>query len=94
MIEIQDIKRTAKLASIQLTEEEESKFSKQLSDVLKFIQQMNEVDTTGVEPMVNTVHFSNVMREDVEIYESTREELMQNAPEREGDFFKVPKIGN
>ena len=68
--------------------------SKQLSDVLGYVEQMNEVDTTGVEPMSHAISFSNVMREDVEYYEQTREELMQNAPDREGDFFKVPKIGN
>lgn len=93
MIEIKDVKHVAKLARLCLSEEEEIKFSKQLGDILKYIEQMNEVDTTGVEPMSHAISFSNVMREDIEIYEQTREELMQNAPDREGDFFKVPKIG-
>ena len=53
---------------------------------------MNEVDTTGVEPMNHPIDFVNVVREDKEIYENTREELMSNAPDVEGDFFKVPKI--
>lgn len=53
---------------------------------------MNEVDTTGVEPMSHSIDFSNVMREDIEHYEATREELMSNAPDVEGEFFKVPKI--
>lgn len=93
MIEIKDVEHVAKLARLALSEEEKSKFSKQLTDILKYVEQMNEVDTTGVEPMSSALDFSNVMRDDVVKYENTREELMQNAPEREGDFFKVPKIG-
>lgn len=92
MIDIEDVKHVAKLARLELTPDEEIKFSKQLQDILNYVEQMNEVDTTGVEPMSHAIDFSNVMREDVEFYEHTREELMQNAPEREGDFFKVPKI--
>ena len=53
---------------------------------------MNEVDTTGVEPMNHAMEFYNVMREDIVKYENTREELMANAPDSESDFFKVPKI--
>ena len=53
---------------------------------------MNEVDTAGVEPMNHPIDFTNVMRDDVKIYENTREELMSNAPDIEGEFFKVPKI--
>ena len=92
MIEIKDVEHVAKLARLELTEEEKVKFSKQLGDVLGYVDEMNEVDTTSVQPMSHAVEFSNVMREDVEIYEQTREELMSNAPDREGDFFKVPKI--
>ena len=92
MIEIKDVEHVAKLARLELTEEEKVKFSKQLGDVLGYVNAMNEVDTTDVKPMSHAVEFSNVMREDVKIYENTREELMQNAPDIEGEFFKVPKI--
>ncbi len=92
MIEVKDVEHVAKLARLALTEEEKNKFSKQLDDILKYVEQMNEVDTTGVEPMSHAIDLSNVMREDVVRYEQTKEELMDNAPDREGDFFKVPKI--
>ncbi len=92
MIQIKDVEHVARLARLELTEEEKVKFSKQLGDVLGYVNEMNEVDTNGIQPMSHAVEFSNVMREDVEIYEQTREELMANAPDREGDFFKVPKI--
>ena len=92
MITIKDVEHVAKLARLELTEEEKVKFSKQLGDILKYVEQMNEVDTSSVKPMSQAIEFCNVMREDEEIYEQTKEELMQNAPDREGDFFKVPKI--
>ncbi len=92
MITIKDVEHVAKLARLELTEEEKEKYTHQLGDVLAHVEKMNEVDTTGVEPMNHPIDFVNVMREDVKIYDNTREELMSNAPDVEGDFFKVPKI--
>ena len=92
MITIKDVEHVAKLARLELTEDEKVMFTGQLGDVLAHVERMNEVDTTGVEPMNHPIDFSNVMREDVKIYENTREELMQNAPDVEGEFFKVPRI--
>ena len=92
MIEIKDVEHVARLARLNLTEDEKVKFSKQLGDILKYMEQLNEVDTTGVEPMNHPIDFSNVMREDVARYDCSREELMANAPEVEQDYFKVPKI--
>ncbi len=92
MIEIKDVEHVAKLARLELEEDEKPKFARELSDVLKHVEMMNEVDTKGVEPMNHSIDFSNVMREDIECYEQTRDELMANAPDVESDFFKVPKI--
>ena len=92
MITKKDVEHVAKLARLELTEEEKEKFTYQLGDVLAHVEKMNEVDTTNVEPMNHPIDFVNVTREDVKIYDSTREELMSNAPDIEGEFFKVPKI--
>ena len=92
MITIKDVEHVAKLARLELSEEEKEIFTHQLGDVLSHVEKMNEVDTTGVEPMNHPIDFVNVMREDNKIYENTREELMANAPDIEGEFFKVPKI--
>jgi len=92
MITIKDVEHVAKLARLELTEEEKEVFTHQLGDVLAHVEKMNEVDTVGVEPMNHPIDFVNVMREDNKIYENTREELMSNAPDIEGEFFKVPKI--
>lgn len=92
MITVKDVEHVAKLARLELTEEEKEKFTSQLGDVLKYVEQMNEVDTSNVEPMAHAIDFVNVMREDVVKYEQTKEELMKNAPDAEDGFFKVPKI--
>ena len=64
MITIKDVEHVAKLARLELTEDEKAKFTTQLGDVLKYVDQMNEVDTTGVEPMAHAIDFVNVMRDD------------------------------
>ena len=92
MITIKDVEHVAKLARLELTEEEKEKFTGQLGAVLEYVNQMNEVDTSDVEPMAHAIDFSNVMREDVVVYEQTKEELMKNAPYEENGFFRVPKI--
>ncbi len=92
MISIKDVEHVAKLARLELTEEEKEKFTKQLGAILEYAQQMNEIDTTGVEPMAHAIPVVNVMREDVPEYRQTKEELMANAPVEENGFFRVPKI--
>ena len=92
MITVKDVEHVAKLARLDLTEEEKEKFTGQLGDVLKYVEQMNEVDTSNVVPMAHAIDFVNVMREDTPYYEQTKEELLMNAPDEENGFFKVPKI--
>lgn len=92
MITVKDVEHVAKLARLELTEDEKELYTKQLGDVLKYVEQMNEVDTSDVKPMSHAIDFVNVMREDKVIYEQTKEALMSNAPDEENGFFKVPKI--
>ena len=92
MITTDNVKHVAKLARLELTEEETEKYSKQLGDILKYVEQMNEIDTTGIEPMPHAIPVYNVMREDVVKYEQTKDEMMANAPFEEDGFFRVPKI--
>ena len=92
MITIKDVEHVAKLARLELTEDEKVKFSKQLGDILKYVEQMNKVDTTDIEPMSHAIPIVNVMREDKVVSEQTKEELMANAPSEEDGFFRVPKI--
>ena len=91
MITVKDVEHVAKLARLELSDAEKELYTKQLGDVLKYVEQMNEVDTSDVKPMTQIVDFCNVMREDVPNLESSKEALMSNAPEEENGFFKVPK---
>ena len=92
MINKEEVKHVAKLARLELTDEEVNKYSQQLGSILEYVEQMNEVNTTGIEPMPHAIPVYNVMREDVVKYEQTKEEMMANAPFEEDGFFRVPKI--
>ena len=87
-----DVKKVAKLANLELTTEEEEKYSQQLSKILDYIEQLNEVNTEGVEPTYNvsglTAGGSNVMRPD-EVGDCTisQDEALQNAPQKKDGFF-------
>jgi len=92
MITTKDVEHVAKLARLALSEEEKEKFAPQLNSILEYVDELNEVDTTGIEPMAHSIKISNVMREDIVKQEFSREEMLKNAPEEEDGFFKVPKI--
>ena len=92
MITKEEVKHVAKLARLELTDSEIEKYSEQLGNILTYVEQMNEVNTEGIEPMPHAIPLTNVMREDVVKYEQNKEELMKNAPYEEDGFFRVPKI--
>jgi aspartyl-tRNA(Asn)/glutamyl-tRNA(Gln) amidotransferase subunit C len=93
MITKEQVEHVAKLARLSLTEEEVELYTKQLSKILDYIDQLNEVDTSGVEPMTQPIPKINVMRDDVVKKQFQREEMLKNAPHEEYGFFRVPKIG-
>ena len=73
MIGTEEVKHVAKLARLELTEEEVNKYSQQLGSILEYVEQMNKIDTTGIEPMPHAIPVYNVMREDIVKYEQTKE---------------------
>jgi aspartyl-tRNA(Asn)/glutamyl-tRNA(Gln) amidotransferase subunit C len=60
--------------------------------VLDFVEKLNEVDTTGVEPLIFMTDEQDVLREDVAKLEITKQEALMNAPVKDSDYFKVPKV--
>lgn len=92
MITIKDVEHVAKLARLEINEDEKETLTRQLGDILKYVEQMNEVDTSNVKPLSHAVELVNIMREDEICYEQTKSELMKNAPSEEDGYFKVPKI--
>ncbi len=82
----------AKLIRIELTDEERDLFSRQLADILEYVNQLKEVDIEGVEPMYHAVALTNRFRKDEVRPSLDREKALSNAPKRKDGFFVVPKV--
>ncbi|MEL6468119.1 MAG: Asp-tRNA(Asn)/Glu-tRNA(Gln) amidotransferase subunit GatC [Cyanobacteria bacterium J06623_4] len=92
MIDIEQVRKVANLARLELNEAEEAQFTEQLNGILEYVQQLNELDTEDVPPTTRAIEVSNITRPDrLEVF-TDREAILDSAPEREEDFFKVPKI--
>ncbi len=91
-IDREQVRKVAKLARLDLTEAEIEEFTGQLGAILEYVEKMNELDTAAVEPLAHCLPIHNVLRAD-EVRESLgTEKTLVNAPQRDGPFFKVPKI--
>lgn len=88
----EEVRHIAKLARLRLTDEEELSMADQLSKILDYIEQLNELDTTGVEPMSHVLDLVNATREDVVEQRITHEEALRNAPAADSDYFRVPRF--
>lgn len=91
-IDAATVRKVAKLARIAEPEEKLEPLAKELSSILNWIEQLNEVDTAGVEPMTTAIHTPLPMREDVVTEGGDPEQVLANAPKRAGNFFVVPKV--
>jgi len=86
------VEYTAHLARIELGQPELETLSKQLHDILDFIDKLKEADVEGVMPTSHILPVNNVLREDIVKPSLPVEEVLKNAPNRQGNFFAVPKI--
>ncbi len=89
-----DVRKVAKLCRLEIPEDDIEKYSNQLEGILEYISQLERIDTSNVPPTSRAVEVVNVLREDtvVSCTSGVREEILDLAPQREGEFFKVPKI--
>lgn len=87
-----DVRKVASLARLDLPEERIATYTDQLESILDYISQLQAVDTSGVVPTTRAVEVVNVTREDAVTPTDVREQILNQAPKREGDFFRVPKI--
>ena len=87
-----DVLKVAKLARLELPESEVELYTNQLEKILGYVAQLEKVETLDVEPTTRAVEVVNVVREDKVDQTTVREEMLEQAPQREGDFFRVPKI--
>ncbi len=91
-IDKEQVRKVAWLSRLDLTEAEIEQFTGQLSAILDYVAKMNELDTENIEPLAHCLPLSNVFREDIVTESLGTEKTLSNAPQTDGEFFKVPKI--
>lgn len=91
-VTIKDVDHIAALARLEFSDEEKEKFTHQLNDILHYIEKLNELDTSKVEPLSHVIELSNVFRDDVVKPSISPEEALKNAPAKVDTLFKVPKV--
>ena len=88
----EDVRKVAKLARLDLEEAKITTYASQLERILDYVSHLESIDTEGVQPTTRAVEVVNVTRADGVETTDVREELLNLAPQREGDFFRVPRI--
>jgi len=86
------VRRIARLARIRVTDEEAKALEQEISGILDWVKQLDEVDTSGVEPMTSVIPMVLKQRPDVVTDGGIADEVVANAPAREDHFFVVPKV--
>ena len=88
----EEVEYVAHLARLDFSEEENAKFTSQLNDILMYMEKLNQVETSGIEPMSHAITLQNAFRDDVVKESLTHELSLANAPDARGPFFRVPKV--
>ncbi len=91
-ISIEEVKKIASLAKLEFSEEELKDFAVQFKRIVGFVEQINKLNTVGIEPMVYPMENINIMREDTVMPSMPNEEIEKNAPDFGNNSIKVPKI--
>ncbi|MEA5113335.1 MAG: Asp-tRNA(Asn)/Glu-tRNA(Gln) amidotransferase subunit GatC [Geobacteraceae bacterium] len=88
----EEVEHVARLARLELSEEEKDLFTGQLDGILAYVDKLNELDTAGIQPTSHAVPMENAFREDVVAASIGLENALANAPDRSESFFRVPKV--
>jgi len=88
----EEVQRVAMLARLRLTAEEENRLTEELDGILHYMDKLNALDTSQVEPFTHAVDIVNAFREDKVTNQPNADALLANAPEKDETFFRVPKI--
>ena len=91
-ISAEDVLKVAKLARLNIPKEKISTYTAQLESILRYVSQLQDVDTTNVPPTTRAVEIPNVTREDSVSKTTIRDKILDQAPERKESFYSVPKI--
>jgi len=85
--------RIAELARLDVSDpSRRAAVLKDMERVLSFVERLNDVDTTGVEPLIFMTEEENVLREDLAVHSISKQEALRNAPVKDSDYFKVPRV--
>lgn len=91
-IDAKKVDELAELAKLEFNQEEKEALVNDLNNILDLADKLNEVDTEGVEPLIYMLDERTTMRKDVVIQDITQEEALKNAPDRDSDFIRTPKV--
>jgi aspartyl-tRNA(Asn)/glutamyl-tRNA(Gln) amidotransferase subunit C len=92
MLDREQVHKVALLARLELTPAEEQQYARQMSSILDYFEQLSELDTRDIEPTTRAINLNNITRTDSQSSYQDLAGIYQAAPDREEDFFKVPKI--
>ena len=92
MITKKDVEHIARLGRLRLNEEEKELYTRQFGQILGYMEKLNELETTNVQPLTHIVPLKNIFREDIAKPSLAQEEILTNAPQQEYGHFKVKKI--
>ncbi|MCX5757142.1 MAG: Asp-tRNA(Asn)/Glu-tRNA(Gln) amidotransferase subunit GatC [Candidatus Hydrogenedentes bacterium] len=91
-ITLDDVEHVAALAQLSPDEATKDRLLEQMNDILAYMDKLNELDTSNVEPTMHAMPMTNVFRDDVQGASLEREQALKNAPKTDGEYFLVPRI--
>ena len=86
------VKRIADLSKLEFTSDETTAILKDMNQMLEFIDQLKELDTTNIDPLIHMTEDENILREDDAIAGASQQEALKNAPSKDSTYFKIPKV--
>ncbi len=93
-VTVKDVEHIAELAHLKFNKDELNNFTKQMNEILSYVEKLNELETENVEPLSHPVESYNVFRKDEVKQSVSTEEALKNAPKKDEQFFRVPKVIN
>ncbi len=87
-----DVDKIAKLAKLDLSEDERKKFRSQLSDIISYVEKLSELDTKDIEPLAHVNDLTNVSRQDTPRPSMEEKDVFKNSPQHDNEHFLVPKV--
>lgn len=91
-LDVETLQKIAHLSRLEINEKDTDQMLRDMSNMLTFVEKLNEVDTDGVAPLTTMSHEINCLRNDVAKVDLTHDEVLSNAPKKDEDYFRVPKV--